>query len=128
MTAVRASGGDDGCTGGRQGVWRVMRVDGCGSDDQRVTLELVNFAITNFGVNKKLIIKSDELTYIHGAWALQEKLWKVGKSEDVGLKARKKLNRTKRESSARVGRSRADDCGGVVCSGAKDLRFIGRVP
>ena len=26
-----------------------------------------------------------------------------------------------------MGRSRADDCGGVVCvSGAKDLRFIGR--
>ena len=32
-----------------------------------------------------------------------------------------------RESFTRVGRSRADDSGGVVCvSGAKDLRFIGR--
>ena len=51
----------------------------------------------------------------------------VKKSEEVGFKARKELITRKRECSARVGRSRADDCGGVVCvSGAKDLRFIGR--
>ena len=44
-----------------------------------------------------------------------EKLWRVGKSEDVSFKARKKLIMRKRECSARVGRSRADDCGGVEC-------------
>ena len=51
----------------------------------------------------------------------------VGKSEEVGFEARNKLITRQRECSARVGRSRTDDCGGVVCvSGAKDLRFIGR--
>ena len=50
-----------------------------------------------------------------------EKLWRVRKSEELGFEARKKLITRKRECSARVGRSRADDCGG-----AKDLRFIGR--
>ena len=50
----------------------------------------------------------------------------VGKSKEVGFKARKKLIARKRECSARVGRSRASDCGGVVLFGAKDLRFIGR--
>ena len=44
----------------------------------------------------------------------------------MGFKARKKLITRKRECSARVGRSRADDCGRVVCAGANDLRFIGR--
>ena len=43
----------------------------------------------------------------------------------MGFKARKKLIARNRECSARVGRSRADDCGGVVCvSGAKDLRLL----
>ena len=56
-----------------------------------------------------------------------DKLWKVGKSEEVGFKARKKLITRERECFTRVGRSRADDSDGVVCvSGAKDLRFIGR--
>ena len=36
-------------------------------------------------------------------------------SEEVGFKARKKLMTRKRECSARVGRSGADDCGEVVC-------------
>ena len=44
-----------------------------------------------------------------------EKLWRVEKSEEVGFKARKKLITRKIECSARVGRSRTDDCGGVVC-------------
>ena len=47
----------------------------------------------------------------------------------MSFKARKKLIARKRECSAREGRSRAGDCGRVVCvcvSGAKDLRFIGR--
>ena len=39
----------------------------------------------------------------------------VGKSEEMGFEARNKLITRKREGSARVGRSRADDCGGVVC-------------
>ena len=43
------------------------------------------------------------------------KLWRVGKSKEEDFKARKKLIARKRECSARVGRSRADDCGGVVC-------------
>ena len=43
------------------------------------------------------------------------KLWRVGKSKEVGFKAREKLIARKRECSARVGRSRAGDCGGVVC-------------
>ena len=33
----------------------------------------------------------------------------------MGFKAGKKLIATKRECSARVGRSRAGDCSGVVC-------------
>ena len=48
-----------------------------------------------------------------------EKLWRVGKSEEVGFKARKKLITRKRECSARVERSRANDCGGVVCVRSK---------
>ena len=44
----------------------------------------------------------------------------------MGFEARKKLIARKRECSTRVGRSRASDCGGVVCVGAKDLRFISR--
>ena len=55
-----------------------------------------------------------------------EKLWRVGKSEEVGFKTRKKLITRKRECSTRVGRSRADECGRVVCVRSKDLRFIGR--
>ena len=43
----------------------------------------------------------------------------VGKSEEVGFKARKKLLMRKRERSARVGRSRSDDCGGMVCVRSK---------
>ena len=43
-----------------------------------------------------------------------EKLWRVGESEEMGFKARKKLITRKRECSVRVGMSRADDCGGVV--------------
>ena len=49
-----------------------------------------------------------------------EKLWRVGKSEEVGFKARKKLITRKRECSARVGRSRADDRGGVMCVRSKE--------
>ena len=48
-----------------------------------------------------------------------EKLWRVGNSEEVGFKARKKLITRKIECSARVGRSRADDCGGVMCVRSK---------
>ena len=48
-----------------------------------------------------------------------EELWRVGKSEEVGFKARKQLITRKRECSARVGRSRADDCGRVVCVRSK---------
>ena len=44
----------------------------------------------------------------------------------MGFKARKKLITRTRECSARVGRSRAGDCGGVVCVWSKDLRFIDR--
>ena len=43
-----------------------------------------------------------------------EKLWKVRKSEEVGFKARKKLITRERECFTRVGRGKADDCGGVV--------------
>ena len=43
----------------------------------------------------------------------------VGKSEEMGFKAGKKLITRKRECSARVGRSRADDCGEVVCVRSK---------
>ena len=43
-----------------------------------------------------------------------EKLWRVGKSEKVGFKARKKLIAEERKWFKRVGRSRTDDCGGVV--------------
>ena len=39
----------------------------------------------------------------------------VGESNEVGFKARKKLITRKRECSARVGRGRVGDCGGVVC-------------
>ena len=48
-----------------------------------------------------------------------EKLWRVGKSEEMCFKARQKLITRKRECSARVGRSRSDDCGGVVCVRSK---------
>ena len=44
-----------------------------------------------------------------------EKLWRVRKSEELGFKARKKLITRKRECSARVRRSKADDCGEVGC-------------
>ena len=43
------------------------------------------------------------------------KLWRVGKSKEVGFKARNKLIARKRECSAREGRSRAGDCSEVVC-------------
>ena len=45
----------------------------------------------------------------------------------MSFKARKKLITRKRECSARIGKSGADDCGVVVCgSGVKDLSFNGR--
>ena len=44
-----------------------------------------------------------------------EKLWRVGKSEEIGFKARKKLIAEERECFKMVGGSSADDCGGVVC-------------
>ena len=47
------------------------------------------------------------------------KLWRIGKSKEMGFKARKKLITRKRVCSARVGRSRAGDCGGVVCVRSK---------
>ena len=53
----------------------------------------------------------------------------VGKNEEVCFKARKKLITGEGECFTRVGRSRADDCGGVAewrVSGEKDFRFIGR--
>ena len=37
----------------------------------------------------------------------------------MGVKARMKLITRKREYSARMGRSKADDCGGVVCVRSK---------
>ena len=37
----------------------------------------------------------------------------------MGVKARMKLITRKNECSARVGRSRADDCGGGVCVRSK---------
>ena len=43
----------------------------------------------------------------------------VGKNEEVSFKAQKKLITRKRECSERVGRSRADDCCGVVCVRSK---------
>ena len=48
----------------------------------------------------------------------------VGKSEEVGFKARKKLITRKRECSARVGRSRADDCVEVVCQKQRILDLL----
>ena len=48
-----------------------------------------------------------------------EKLLRVGNSEEVGFKARKKLITRKRECSAKVERSRAYDCGRVVCVRSK---------
>ena len=42
----------------------------------------------------------------------------------MGLKARKKLITRKRECSARVGRSRADDYGGVVCQEQRILDLL----
>ena len=47
------------------------------------------------------------------------KLWRVGKSEEVGFKAGKKLIKRKKECSARVGRTRGRDCGEVVCVRSK---------
>ena len=46
-------------------------------------------------------------------WESRE-IMRVGKSEEVGFKARKKLITRERECFTSVGRSRADDCGGVV--------------
>ena len=42
----------------------------------------------------------------------------------IGFKARKKLITRKRECSARVGRSRADDCVGVVCQEQRILDLL----
>ena len=44
-----------------------------------------------------------------------EKSWRVGKSESVDLKARKKLTAGERKCFKRVGGNRIEDCGGVVC-------------
>ena len=46
-------------------------------------------------------------------------LWRVGKSKEVGFKVGRKLITGEGEFSARVGRSRADVCGGVVCVRSK---------
>ena len=43
-----------------------------------------------------------------------EKLWRVGKSERVGFKARKKLIVGERKCFKRVGSSTTDDCSEVV--------------
>ena len=42
------------------------------------------------------------------------------KSEDMGFKARKRMITRNRDCSARVGRSRADGCDGVVCVRSKE--------
>ena len=42
----------------------------------------------------------------------------------MGFKARKKLITRKREYSARVGSSRADDCGGMVCPERRILDLL----
>ena len=55
-----------------------------------------------------------------------EKLWRVGKSEKVSFKERKKLIAGERKCFKRLERSRTDDYGGVVCVRTKDLRFIGK--
>ena len=47
------------------------------------------------------------------------KLWRIEKSEEMGFKARKKLITRKIECSARLGWSRAGNCGGVVCVQSK---------
>ena len=47
-----------------------------------------------------------------------EKLWRVGRSEKVGFKARKKLIAGERKCFKRMERSRTDDCG-VVCVRSK---------
>ena len=49
-----------------------------------------------------------------------EKLWRVGKREEMGFEARQKLITRKRECSSRVRRSRADGCGRVVCVRSKE--------
>ena len=53
------------------------------------------------------------------------KLWRVGKSKEVSFNARKKLIERKKECSARVGRSRVGDCGGVVCVRRSILDLLG---
>ena len=52
------------------------------------------------------------------------KLWRVGKSKEMGFKPRKKLITRKRECSAREGRSRASDCSGVVCPERRILDLL----
>ena len=49
----------------------------------------------------------------------REIILRVGKSEEVGFKALNQLITRKRECSARVAWSRADDCGGVGCVRSK---------
>ena len=48
-----------------------------------------------------------------------EILWRVGKSEKVGFKARKKLIAGERKCSKRVGRSKISDWDGAVCVRSK---------
>ena len=49
-------------------------------------------------------------------------------SEEVGFKTRKKLITRKRECSAKVGGVELMTVVDQCVAGAKDLRFIGRVP
>ena len=51
-------------------------------------------------------------------------IWRVGKSEEVGFEARKKLITRKRECSARVRRSRADGWWSGVCQEQRILDLL----
>ena len=48
-----------------------------------------------------------------------EQLWRAGKIEKVGFKARKKLIAGERDRFKGLEGSRADDCGGVECVRSK---------
>ena len=54
-----------------------------------------------------------------GSHGRAEKLWTVGKSEEVGFKARKKL--IIRKSAVQGWEGVADECGGVVCVRSKEF-------
>ena len=70
-------------------------------------------------VRDEYLVKTGRSGKEQGETGGKGKLWRVGKSEEVCFKARKKLITRKRECSAMVGRSRAGDCGGVVCVRSK---------